>query len=192
MCELLLIVPKFYYPQERQGGREVAIEFRSFSKSAGFTGLRCGYVVIPEELEGETSAGKVSLGELWNRRHTTKFNGASYPIQRGAEAVYSERGRAELRERVDYYMDNARLIREGLAGLGITVYGGTNAPYVWFKTPGGAGSWDFFDRLLESAQVVGTPGAGFGACGEGFFRLSAFGRREQIGEAIERISAGLS
>ena len=177
---------------EIEGAREVAIEFRSFSKSAGFTGLRCGYVVIPEELEGETSAGKVSLGELWNRRHTTKFNGASYPVQRGAEAVYSERGRAELRERVDYYMDNARLIREGLAGLGITVYGGTNAPYVWLKTPGGAGSWDFFDRLLESAQVVGTPGAGFGACGEGFFRLSAFGRCEQIGEAIERISAGLS
>lgn len=176
---------------EIEGAREVAIEFRSFSKSAGFTGLRCGYVVVPKELEGETPGGKVALAELWNRRHTTKFNGASYPIQRGAEAVYSDSGRREVGQRVDYYMDNARIIREGLVGLGFTVYGGTNAPYVWVKTPDGVGSWDFFDRMLEKAQVVGTPGAGFGACGEGFFRLSAFGRREQMSEAINRMSTGL-
>lgn len=177
---------------EIDGAREVAIEFRSFSKSAGFTGLRCGYVVVPRQLEAETPGGKVPVAGLWNRRHTTKFNGASYPVQRGAEAVYGERGRRELGERIDYYMDNAVIIREGLTALGLTVYGGTNAPYAWIKTPGGMGSWEFFDRMLEQAQVVGTPGAGFGACGEGFFRLSAFGRREQVSEAIERMRASLS
>ena len=177
---------------EIAGAREVAIEFRSFSKTAGFTGVRCAYTVVPKELTGVTADGaEQSIHALWQRRQTTKFNGASYPVQRGAEAVYSKAGAAEVRSRVDYYMTNAEIIRTGLAAMGLTVYGGTNAPYVWVKTPDGIGSWDFFDRLLEQAHVVGTPGAGFGRCGEGFFRLSAFGLREKVEEAIERIRTNL-
>jgi LL-diaminopimelate aminotransferase len=176
---------------EVPGAREVAIEFRSFSKSAGFTGTRCAYIVIPRELEGQGADGPASIHALWSRRHSTKFNGTSYPVQRGAEAAYSDAGHAEIRERVDYYMENASIIRDGLAGLGITVFGGVNAPYVWAKTPEGLTSWEFFDRLLQKAHVVGTPGSGFGACGEGYFRLSAFGKRDKVEEAIERIGSRL-
>ncbi len=177
---------------EVPGAREVAIEFRSFSKSAGFTGTRCGYIVVPAELEGLSADGsKVPIQRLWNRRHATKFNGVSYPVQAGAAAALTEQGRAEVRERVDYYMANAEIIRSGLGGLGLTCFGGVNAPYVWAKTPAGLGSWDFFDRLLTDAHVVGTPGAGFGACGEGYFRLSAFGKRDQVEEAVERIRTRL-
>lgn len=172
---------------EIPGAREVAIEFRSFSKNAGFTGVRCGYVVVPDQLRASAGGRQVAVREFWNRRHTTKFNGASYPVQRGAEAVYSQAGRAEVRERVDYYMENAGIIRTGMAGLGLEVYGGVNAPYVWVKTPRGLGSWEFFDLMLEKAGVVGTPGAGFGSCGEGYFRLSAFGKRDQVEEAVDRI-----
>ena len=173
---------------EIPGAREVAIEFRSYSKSAGFTGTRCAYIVIPRGLEGRDSGGRaVSLHALWTRRHTTKFNGVSYPVQAGAAATYSERGRAEVRERIDYYMTNARIIRTGLAASGLKVFGGVNAPYIWVKTPDDLGSWGFFDSLLERAHVVVTPGAGFGACGEGYFRVSAFGKRPQIEEAVDRI-----
>jgi LL-diaminopimelate aminotransferase len=172
---------------EIPGAREVAIEFRSFSKSAGFTGTRCAYIVVPHELSGRGPDGPVSIHSLWSRRHSTKFNGTSYPIQRGAEAAYGEAGHAEIRERVDYYMVNAGIIRDGLDAAGVKTFGGVNAPYVWAKTPEGLGSWEFFDRLLKEANVVGTPGSGFGACGEGYFRLSAFGKREQVEEAVERI-----
>ncbi len=173
---------------ELAGARECAIEFRSYSKSAGFTGVRCAYVALPRELRGTDANGEpVSLHGLWARRSATKFNGVSYPVQAGAAAAYSDAGRAELRANVEYYLANAKLIREALSGLGLTVYGGTNAPYVWLRTPEGVSSWSFFDTLLARAHVVGTPGAGFGACGEGFFRLSAFGKREKIEEAIERI-----
>jgi LL-diaminopimelate aminotransferase len=173
---------------EIEGAREVAIEFRSFSKSAGFTGVRCAYVVVPHEVRGTAANGeRVPLHGLWARRHATKSNGVSYPVQIGAAAVYSERGQAEVRQRVEYYLANAKIIREGLADLGLRVFGGVNAPYVWVNTPGELGSWDLFDRLLEEAHVVCTPGAGFGPQGEGFIRLSAFGKRETVEEAIERI-----
>jgi LL-diaminopimelate aminotransferase len=177
---------------EIPGARECAIEFRSYSKSAGFTGIRCGFVVIPEELEGVARDGTcVPLRTLWSRRHSTKFNGVSYPVQRGAAASYSDAGSTELARNVRYYLENAGLIREGLADIGYTVHAGVNAPYIWLETPDGVGSWEFFDRLLERAHVVGTPGAGFGSCGEGYFRLSAFARREQVEEAIERMRKGL-
>ncbi len=176
---------------EIAGAREVAIEFRSFSKTAGFTGTRCAYVVIPAELEGRADGRSTRIHAMWNRRQSTKFNGVSYIVQRGAEAIYSEQGRREIAERVAYYMENARIIREGLRDLGLTVHGGVNAPYVWVKTPGQSSSWQFFDRLLERAHVVGTPGAGFGACGEGYFRLSAFGKRENVEAAVERIRTRL-
>ncbi|MFT4570060.1 MAG: LL-diaminopimelate aminotransferase [Hyphomicrobiaceae bacterium] len=177
---------------EIEGAREVAIEFRSFSKTAGFTGTRCAYIVVPDELQGRASDGtKVPLAQLWARRHSTKFNGCSYVVQAGAAAVYTAEGQTEVRQRIDYYMGNAAIIREGLASLGLTVFGGTNAPYCWVRTPDGMGSWDFFDRLLDRAEVVGTPGAGFGPCGEGFFRLSAFGKREAVEEAIERMRTRL-
>lgn len=176
---------------EIDGAREVAVEFRSFSKSAGFTGVRCAYVVVPTELKGKAGSDEVAVQSLWGRRQATKFNGVSYPVQRGAEAVYSEQGQKEIRERVDYYMANAGIIREGLASIGLTVYGGENAPYVWVCTPSGTNSWDFFDFLLAKTGVVGTPGAGFGACGEGFFRLSAFGLRAQVEEAIDRIKRSI-
>ena len=174
---------------EIDGARECAIEFRSFSKTAGFTGIRCAYIVIPEELQGKDSAGEsVPVSQLWSRRTNTKFNGISYPVQRGAEAIYSDAGRKEVQANIDYYMANATLILEGLNKAGFTTFGGVNAPYVWLKTPGGMDSWGFFDELLERANVVGTPGSGFGACGEGYFRLSAFGIREKVEEAIDRIS----
>ena len=173
---------------EIDGAREVAIEFRSFSKTAGFTGTRCAYIVVPKTLRGSAADGsRVELHRLWSRRHTTKFNGVSYPVQRGAAAVYTDAGRREVRANIDYYMANAALIRDGLASAGLEVHGGVNAPYVWVRTPRGLGSWEFFDLLLSRANVVGTPGAGFGSCGEGYFRLSAFALREQVKEAVERV-----
>ncbi len=177
---------------EIPGAREVAIEFRSFSKLAGFTGLRCGYVVIPKELVGVDASGNpVELHRLWLRRQTTKFNGASYPIQAGAAACYTAEGRRETRASIDYYMENARIIRAAIGAAGLRVYGAENAPYAWIKTPIGVGSWELFDRLLQQAHVVSTPGAGFGACGEGFIRLSAFGKRDRIEEALARVTKAL-
>jgi LL-diaminopimelate aminotransferase len=173
---------------EIEGAKKCAIEFRSFSKTAGFTGVRCGLVVVPEEVMGTTATGeKYSFNKLWLRRTTTKFNGASYPVQRAAAAVYSDEGWKQNKEIIDYYMDNARIIREGLKAAGITCYGGVDAPYIWLKTPGGLTSWAFFDKLLNECHVVGTPGSGFGPSGEGFFRLSAFGHKENVVEAVERI-----
>jgi LL-diaminopimelate aminotransferase len=172
---------------EIAGARECAIEFRSYSKSVGFTGVRCGYVVVPRELMGRDAAGRpVSIHGLWLRRQSTKFNGASYPVQVGAAAAYTAEGRAEVAANVAYYMENARVIRDGLAPLGWNVHSG-NAPYIWLGIPDGSDSWTFFDRLLERANVVGTPGAGFGPCGEGYLRLSAFGWRDQIEEAVDRV-----
>ena len=172
---------------EIEGAREVAIEFRSFSKNAGFTGIRCACTVIPHELTGTTQAGeRVEVHRLWNRRHSTKFNGVSYPVQRGAEAAYSPEGREQVARLISFYLENARLLREGLEAVGITVYGGVNAPYVWLKTPGGLDSWTFFDQLLEQAHLVGTPGSGFGAAGEGYFRLSAFNTRHNVEDAVRR------
>ncbi len=177
-------VPHSIY--EIPGAREVAIEFRSFSKTAGFTGTRCGYTVIPKTVTGRGKDGaKVKFHTLWNRRHTTKFNGTAYIIQRGAEAVYTREGQRQVKEIISYYMENARLIRDGLEKAGMTAYGGINAPYIWLKTE--STSWDFFDRLLHEANIVGTPGAGFGPCGEHYFRLTAFGDRERTKEAMERI-----
>ncbi|GAB4275603.1 MAG: LL-diaminopimelate aminotransferase [Deferrisomatales bacterium] len=179
-------VPRSIY--EVEGARECAIEFRSFSKTAGFTGVRCALTVVPEAVTARTAGGeRVALNPLWNRRQSTKFNGVSYPVQRAAAAVYSDEGWAQVQEVIAYYMDNARIIREGLHAAGITCYGGVNAPYIWLKTPGGLSSWEFFDKLLTECHVVGTPGSGFGPSGEGYFRLSAFGDRESVEEAVERI-----
>ena len=173
---------------EVEGARECAIEFRSFSKTAGFTGVRCGLVVVPEELMGTTTEGaKYSFNKLWNRRQTTKFNGVSYPVQKAAAAVYSDEGWAQIKETINYYMENARIIREGLTDAGITCFGGVNAPYIWLETPEGMTSWDFFDKLLNECHVVGTPGSGFGPSGEGYFRLSAFGDRANVETAVQRI-----
>ena len=173
---------------EVEGASECAIEFRSFSKTAGFTGVRCGLVVVPEELMGTTAEGaKYSFNKLWNRRQTTKFNGVSYPVQKAAAAVYSDEGWAQIKETIDYYMENARIIREGLTDAGITCFGGVNAPYIWLETPEGMTSWDFFDKLLNECHVVGTPGSGFGPSGEGYFRLSAFGDRANVETAVQRI-----
>jgi LL-diaminopimelate aminotransferase len=173
---------------EVEGARECAIEFRSFSKTAGFTGVRCGLVVVPEELMGTTADGaKYSFNKLWNRRQTTKFNGVSYPVQKAAAAVYSDEGWAQIKETIDYYMENARIIREGLTDAGIICFGGVNAPYIWLETPEGMTSWDFFDKLLNECHVVGTPGSGFGPSGEGYFRLSAFGDRANVETAVQRI-----
>jgi len=184
-----------HYPRsiyEIEGARRCAVEFRSFSKTAGFTGVRCALTVVPEELAASTRDGrKVPLNRLWNRRQTTKFNGVSYPVQRAAAAVYSEEGWRQTRENIDYYMENARLIRQGLSAAGFTVYGGVNAPYIWLRTPGRLTSWEFFDRLLRQCRVVGTPGSGFGPSGEGFLRLSAFGDRDDVAEAVERIRRNL-
>jgi LL-diaminopimelate aminotransferase len=178
---------------EVEGAREVAIEFRSFSKSAGFTGTRCAFTVVPKEVTGRTAAGeRVGLNGLWLRRQSTKFNSVPYIIQKGAAAVYTEEGQAQVRALVDGYMENARIIRTGLEAAGLTVYGGENAPYIWLKTPPGLSSWDFFDKLLNEAHVVGTPGAGFGPSGEAYFRLTAFGSRAQTEEAISRIKTRLS
>ena len=170
---------------EIPGAKTCAIEFRSFSKTAGFTGTRCAYTVIPKDLV----RGGVSLNGMWLRRQCTKFNGAPYVVQRGAAAVYTPEGRAQVRETIGYYLNNARVIREGLAGAGLTVCGGENSPYVWARTPDGLDSWAFFDRLLQQANVVTTPGAGFGPSGEGYIRLTAFGGAEDTVEAVERIKA---
>ena len=173
---------------EIEGAREVAIEFRSFSKTAGFTGTRCAFTVVPKEVTASAGNGeRVALNGLWNRRHTTKFNGVSYPIQRAAAATYSPEGHRQTRDIIAFYMENARLIREGLQRAGYTVYGGVNAPYIWLRTPAGTSSWEFFDKLLGTANVVGTPGSGFGPSGEGYFRLSAFNSRANVEEAIARI-----
>ena len=173
---------------EIEGAKDVAIEFRSFSKSIGFTGVRCALTVVPKQLMGTTPTGeKVSIHQLWNRRQSTKFNGASYIVQKGAAAAYTDEGKAEMRGLIDFYMTNAKLLREGLEKAGIRVFGGVNAPYVWIKTPNNLGSWEFFDLLLSKAHVVGTPGSGFGAAGEGYFRLSAFNSRQNVEEALGRI-----
>lgn len=174
---------------EIDGAKEVAIEFRSFSKNAGFTGTRCSYVVVPKQVMGYTEAGEpVEINKLWNRRHCTKFNGVPYIIQKGAEAVYTEAGQAQIKALVAYYMNNAKMIREGVASTGIEVFGGVNAPYIWLKTPAGMDSWSFFDKLLNEVNIVGTPGVGFGPSGEGYFRLTAFGSKENTEEAIRRFT----
>ena len=174
---------------EIEGAKRCAIEFRSFSKTAGFTGVRCGYTVIPKEVTATTATGeRVALNALWNRRQCTKFNGTSYITQRGAEAIYSKEGKQQVRETIDYYMENARIMRQGLTAAGIQVFGGKNAPYLWVKTPEGFTSWQFFDHLLNEANIVSTPGVGFGPSGEGYLRLTAFGQREDCIEAIQRIS----
>ena len=173
---------------EIEGAKDVAIEFRSFSKTAGFTGVRCAYVVIPQTVMGYSENGKkVSLNKLWNRRTCTKFNGVSYVVQRAAEATFTEEGQKQIKENIAYYMENAKTIKKGLEDAGYTVFGGTNSPYVWLKVPDGITSWEFFDKLLEEVNVVGTPGSGFGPHGEGYFRLTAFGTKENTKEAIERI-----
>ncbi len=175
---------------EIPGARDCAIEFRSFSKNAGFTGTRCAFTVVPQSLTVTASDGEVvDLHRLWNRRQSTKFNGVSYIVQRGAEAVYSPEGQAQIQSLIAFYLENARLIREKLSEAGITTYGGENAPYVWVKTPQGLSSWDFFDKLLHTCHVVGTPGSGFGAAGEGYFRISAFNSRENVENAMARITA---
>jgi LL-diaminopimelate aminotransferase len=179
-------VPHSIY--EIEGAREVAIESRSFSKNAGFTGLRLAYTVVPKEARGQTVDGKtLGLNELWLRRMSTKSNGPPYVVQKAAAAVYTPEGQKQVRTLIEHYMENARIIREGLEAAGFTVYGGVNAPYIWFRTPPGVSSWDFFDRLLAEAHVVGGPGAGFGPAGEGYFRLTAFGSRADTAEAIDRI-----
>ena len=176
---------------EVEGAKDVAIECCSFSKTAGFTGTRCGYMVIPHGVKGIGGAGQpVELNAMWKRRMGSKFNGVSYPIQRAAAAVYSKDGWAQCMETIHGYLENARIIREGLQKAGYTVYGGVDAPYIWMKTPDGMDSWSFFDKLLKDYHIVGTPGAGFGPCGEGYFRLTAFNTRENTEEALNRIVKG--
>jgi LL-diaminopimelate aminotransferase len=183
-------LPRSIY--EIEGARQCAIEFRSFSKNAGFTGTRCALTVVPKELKGTTASGEaVELWGLWNRRQSTKFNGVSYVVQRGAEAVYSPEGQDQVARLIDFYMENAAIIRRELSAAGLAVYGGEHAPYVWVKTPAGLDSWGFFDALLQKAHVVGTPGSGFGAAGEGYFRLSAFNSRTNVEEAMRRVRAAL-
>lgn len=175
---------------EIEGAKDCAIEFRSFSKNAGFTGTRCALTVVPKNLTVTASNGEdVELWKLWNRRQSTKFNGVSYVVQRGAEAVYSEAGQAQIKELISFYLENAAIICQELKAVGFDVYGGVNAPYVWVKTPDGLSSWDFFDKLLINSNVVGTPGSGFGAAGEGYFRISAFNSRDNVIEAMKRITA---
>ncbi|GBE94314.1 LL-diaminopimelate aminotransferase [Nostoc cycadae] len=174
---------------EIEGARDCAIEFRSFSKNAGFTGTRCALTVVPKTLKAKAADGSdVELWKLWNRRQSTKFNGVSYIVQRGAEAVYFEDGQAQTKALVSFYLENAKIIREKLTAAGLAVYGGVNAPYVWVQTPNSLSSWDFFDKLLHTCNVVGTPGSGFGAAGEGYFRISAFNSRENVEEAMKRIT----
>ncbi len=174
---------------EIEGAKDCAIEFRSFSKTAGFTGTRCAFTVVPKNLTAKAADGSdVELWKLWNRRQSTKFNGVSYIVQRGAEAVYSDEGQAQVKALIGFYLENAKIIRERLSESGIVVYGGINAPYVWVKTPNNLSSWDFFDKLLHTCNVVGTPGSGFGAAGEGYFRISAFNSRENVEEAMKRIT----
>jgi LL-diaminopimelate aminotransferase len=176
-------VPHTIY--EVEGAKTCAIEFRSYSKTAGFTGARCGYTVIPHELVRDG----VSLNAMWNRRQTTKFNGASYIIQKGAAAIYTKEGEEQIMANIAYYQQNAKVIKEGLQNCGIEVYGAVNSPYIWAKIPGGMGSWEFFDKLLKEANVVTTPGAGFGPSGESYIRLTAFGDAEATKEAVARIEA---
>ena len=176
-------IPRSIY--EIDGAREVALEFGSFSKTAGFTGLRCSWTVVPKELRVDG----VSLHAMWNRRQSTKFNGTPYVVQKAATAIYTPEGRVQVQEAIDYYLRNAALIRDALLGSGIEAVGGDNSPYVWFKCPGGMDSWEFFDYLLNNAQIVGTPGVGFGPAGEGQFRLSAFGSFETTSEAVRRLQA---
>lgn len=173
---------------EIRGAKKVAIEFRSFSKTAGFTGIRCGYTVVPKELTAATLDGeRIQLNKLWNRRQSTKFNGTSYITQKGAEAVFSPEGKEQIKEIISYYMTNAKIMKDGLESIGLKVYGGENAPYLWVKTPDGISSWKFFDQMLYEAHVVGTPGVGFGPSGEGYIRLTAFGERESCKEAMKRL-----
>jgi LL-diaminopimelate aminotransferase len=180
-------VPHSIY--EIAGAREVAIECRSFSKNAGFTGMRLAYTVVPKEMRGRGLDGTtMSLNTLWTRRTSMKSNGPPYLIQKAAAAVYTSEGQKQVRALIDFYMENARIIGAGLTAAGFTVYGGRNAPYIWVRTPPSVASWDFFDKVLEMANVVGAPGAGFGPSGEGYFRLTAFGSRAQTEEAIERIT----
>jgi LL-diaminopimelate aminotransferase len=181
-------IPKSIF--EIEGAKDVAIEFRSFSKNGGFTGVRCAYVVIPKTVTGKAEDGaRVPLHQLWSRRHSTKFNGASYPVQKGAAAVFSEQGKAEVKALIEHYMGNAALLVEAVKKAGLPVFGGVNAPYVWVGCPKGLGSWDMFDKMLGEAQVVITPGAGFGAAGEGWFRISAFNSRANVEEVCRRLAA---
>ena len=183
-------VPRSIY--EIEGAHECALEFRSFSKNGGFTGVRCGYITIPETVTGASATGeRVSIKQLWSRRTSTKFNGASYPVQRGAEAIFSEAGKAEVAELVEHYMGNAKLLREACTEIGLQVFGGENAPYVWVACPEGLSSWDMFDKMLTEANVVITPGSGFGAAGEGYFRISAFNSRENVIEVCNRLKTYL-
>ncbi len=178
---------------EIPGAKRCAIEFHSYSKTAGFTGVRCGYTIVPLELEAETAGGeRVALNPLWNRRQCTKFNGTSYIQHRAAEATYSPEGRRQVKETIQYYMGNARIMREALTSAGLTVFGGVNAPYIWLRTPEGVTSWQFFEQLLEGPHIVGTPGVGFGPSGEGYFRLTAFGDRDNCERAMERLTKWLA
>ncbi|MBE5997772.1 MAG: aminotransferase class I/II-fold pyridoxal phosphate-dependent enzyme, partial [Lachnospiraceae bacterium] len=174
-------VPHSIY--ECEGAKECAIELRSFSKNAGFTGLRLAFTVVPKDLQKDG----ISLNAMWARRHGTKYNGAPYIVQKAGEACYTPEGKAQIRELVGFYMENARIIRDGVIALGYEAFGGVNSPYVWLKTPEGVSSWDFFDRLLDRCNIVGTPGCGFGPSGEGYFRLTAFGTRNNTVEAVERM-----
>ena len=179
-------VPHSIY--EILGAKIVAIDIRSFSKTAGFTGVRCGYTVIPKEVPAASLDGqRIPLNPLWNLRHCTKFNGTSYITQRGAEAIYTPDGQKQIKETINYYMENARIMRESLKKVGLSVYGGVNAPYIWLKVPEGTTSWKFFDQLLYEVNIVSTPGVGFGPSGEGYLRLTAFGEREDCLEAMQRI-----
>ena len=178
---------------EIEGARECAIEFRSFSKNGGFTGVRCAYTVIPKTVTGASDTGeRIPLHQLWSRRHSTKFNGASYPVQKGAAAVFSEEGKKQVAALISHYMGNAKLLREACLALGLSVFGGENAPYVWVGCPEGLSSWEMFDKMLGEAQVVITPGSGFGSAGEGYFRISAFNSRENVLEVCERLKALIS
>lgn len=184
-------LPRSIY--ELPGARDVAVEFRSYSKTAGFTGTRCAYTVVPRSVTGRArDGGRVDLHRLWNRRHTTKFNGVSYIVQRAAEATYSPQGQQQIRATIDFYMVNARIIHDTFASLGYRVFGGVNAPYVWVRTKDNLKSWDFFDAMLNRCHVVVTPGSGFGACGEGYFRVSAFNSRPNVEEAMQRIRTQLA
>ncbi|MEG1990474.1 MAG: aminotransferase class I/II-fold pyridoxal phosphate-dependent enzyme, partial [Christensenella sp.] len=174
---------------EIDGAKTCAIEFRSFSKTAGFTGTRCAYTIVPKELMGQGANGeKVNINAMWLRRHTTKFNGVSYIVQRGAAAIYTAEGKEQINETIGGYLQNAQIISDGLAKIGIAAYGGKNSPYVWLKTPNNMKSWEFFDKLLNEAHVVGTPGSGFGSAGEGYFRLTAFNTKENTEKAIARLA----
>ena len=173
---------------EIRGAKKCAIEFHSYSKTAGFTGIRCGYTIVPKEVTATTVEGKATpLNQLWNRRQCTKFNGTSYVTQRAAEAIYTPEGKEQVKATIDYYMNNARTMREAFSEMGFTTYGGENAPYIWLRVPGGMTSWQFFDKLLYEANVVGTPGVGFGPAGEGYFRFTAFGTHEDCIEAMQRV-----